>query len=531
MEVGTSTRDIYHSRGSKHQEFLTRLRTSTNLSQISLINKSSMRLSFFGLGLLASTASPGLVVETVWVGTGDCSPTGGAGGSGAGGNHDRFGTETFAYTSTNSNSIVTTGIETSTIVPASVASATTTVVVTSANPQKAATTSTTTSSTYPIIPTIGSPQPSSVTVGTGTTSITNSLGSTVATTSTHVSIRPDVETSVYPILSASTASGSTTVIVTSTNSNDVITMSTTAISTSPNPIIATTASSQPVPVTVEIGTTTISLLGSTIVAPSTYVTGTFADNTGAGIVNTGTNNGGLAVTSTDAASSPTTNGLSSTATNSGTEPTYSNISPTCSDNNTYYIDHFGLQYDIRCGLGFANADVALVAHTDTFEGCIQYCSLLDSCAGAYFSGTQCTPLANFTGYRPDEGSDLLTAVPMDGHNDGSVTPDNLCAEGFDGQTYTDTFECTWNISCNQTIAGTALQSTIVTNLEACINYCAFYDGCKSLYFEGTNGSASYGEMNPVANCYPLSSNDGAMSPSTFSSSATLQGTCDWPNNQ
>ena len=62
----------------------------------------------------------------------------------------------------------------------------------------------------------------------------------------------------------------------------------------------------------------------------------------------------------------------------------------------------------------------------------------------------------------------------------------------------------------------------MTNLEACVNYCAFYEGCEALYFEDGNGSVAEGE---VANCYPLSSN-GTVSQGTLASSAILQGTCD-----
>ena len=68
----------------------------------------------------------------------------------------------------------------------------------------------------------------------------------------------------------------------------------------------------------------------------------------------------------------------------------------------------------------------------------------------------------------------------------------------------DKFQCTWIHFCDQTIGGTALQQTIQTNLEACINYCAFYDGCVSVYFDGTGGLAS-SQANDSANCFPMSS--------------------------
>ena len=486
-----------------------------------------MRLSLLGLGLLAPAVSPTLVIETVWIGTGDCSPTGEAGGSGAGGKGDGFGTGSSVYT--DSHGIATAGIQTSRVASigsVSVASEISTVAVSTTNINAVI-------STYSTTPAIASTQPVAVALGTEiSTTTTNSLEPVVLAPSTYVNGSIGIGTPTYHgIPLAAGASGSATRIATSTSSNDAAITSTTSTFVSYTAIIATTISSQPASLTVEIENTGISSPGSTIVAPSTYVTEVLASSTGSGSISAGTNSGDSSVTSKNTSSFSNTNphaainNLPSTATTSTAEPTYSNISPACNDNNTYYIDHFGLQYDIRCGLDFANAGVTLAAHADTLDGCVQYCSLLDNCAGVSFSGTQCTPLANFTGYEPDAGSNLQTAVPTDGPNDGSVTPDDLCAEGFDGQSYTDTFGCTWIILCNQTVAGTALQETIVTNLEACINYCAFYDGCEALYFEGGNGSVADGEIGLVANCYPLSSN-GTVSQGTLASSAILQGACD-----
>ena len=532
MEVGTSTTHVIPE---KAYIILSNLNASPHVHnpKISfgpLPTKRSlyMRLPLLGLGLLAPAVSPTLVIETVWVGTGDCSPTpiGETGGSSAGGKGDGFGAGISAYTDT--HGVVDTGIQTSAVASigsVSVASDVSTVAVSTTNLNAVI-------STYSTGSAIASTQPVSVTSGTDFSTTTTNLAEPIGVApSTYVNISSGIGTPTYHgIPLAAGASGRTAAVPTSTSSNDAATTSTTNIFVSSDAIIPTIISSQPASVTVEIENTGTSSPGSTTVAPSTDVTGALANSTESGSISAGTNSGGLAVTSTYTNSFPTTNpqaatnNLPSTATTSSAEPTYSNISPACSDNNTYYIDHFGLQYDIRCGLNFANAGVTLAAHADTFDGCIQYCSLLDDCAGVSFSGTQCTPLANFTGYIPDAGSNVQTAVPTDGPNDGSVTPDDLCAEGFDGQSYTDTFGYTWTILCNQTVAGTALQETIVTNLEACVNYCAFYEGCEALYFEGGNGSVAGGEIRPVANCYPLSSN-GTVSQGTFASSAILQGAC------
>ena len=497
-----------------------------------------MRLSLLGLGILAPTASLGQVVETVWVPTGDCSPNGGAGGSGAGDSQEHFGTATIAYTTTNSNGVVTT---------------------------------LTTTSTYPIIPTTGSPQSGPVTLETKLTT-TNSRGSTIAVTSTYASITTAITTPPLPIETTATcpqdnntyyvAGGYTYEIYCGFDfyGSDLPDLQT------DNLADCLLACSNYTPEAGPYGAGGASCVAATwqsagnncyrkygiyevnnedpgvasgrqvqfepAVPPTTNIsaefgpgnayTGTFATSTGAGTANTGTGGSNNGITT----SSSATNGSPGTTTNSGAEPTYSNISPTCSDNNTYYVDRFGLQYDIRCGLNFDDADVALQAHADTFEGCIQYCSLLKDCAGVSFQDTDCYPIFTFRGYRPEtaaEGTGLLTAIPTDGHNSGSITPDDLCAEGLDGQLYTDTFQCTWNILCDQTVGGTALEQTIQTNLEACINYCAFYDGCESVYFEGTGGSAS-SQANTSANCFPQSS-IGAVSADTGFSAATLQGTC------
>lgn len=512
-----------------------------------------MRLSLLGLGLLAPTASLGQVVVTVWVGTGDCSPTAGAGGSGAGGSDDRFSTEPFAYTSTGTKNSI------HPLILASVASEPTTAVVTSTDSNGAFTTLTTIS-IYPTTSTIGVPQLGLATVETDITTTTDSLRSTAISVSPYVRITPDIKASRYTINPAYVASETTAVAVTSINSNSPVS---TLTATSPvYPSISATRSPQPGPVTFGTNSTaTINSLQSTAVATTTYVstnsngvlitlttsTSTYLTtlsttgspqpgpatvvtnvttkpntersnlSTGAANVSTGIPGGSLATSSTNASFFPTT--TTSPATNTGLA---------CSDDNTTYVDTFGLEYNIRCGSIFANADGASSpAHADTFVGCIQYCSLLENCDGVTYQGTNCTPIADFRGYDPEpaaEGTALLTAAPAGGPSSGAVTPDDLCAEGFDGQPYTDIFQCTWTVFCNQTIGGTPLQATIQTNLEACINYCAFYDGCESVSFEGDGGSVAVGGARPVANCYPMSS-IGSVSQGGSSAAASLVGTC------
>ena len=306
-----------------------------------------MRLSLLGLGLLAPAVSPTLVIETVWVGTGDCSPnpTGEAGGSGAGGKGDGFGTGMSAYTDT--HGIVTTGSQTSAVASSgsvSVASEISTVAVATTHFNAVISTYLTTSA-------VASTQPVSVTLGAGfSTTTTKSLESTFLAPSTFVNISIGIGTPTYHGMpTAAGASKSTTAIATSASSNDAAAPFTTNTFVSSNAIVATTISSQPASVIVKIKNTGTSSLGSTTVAPSTYVTGEFANSIGSGSISAGTSSGGLAVTSTYTSSFPTTNShaainnLPSTATTSSAEPTYSNISPACNDNNTYYIDHFGLQ--------------------------------------------------------------------------------------------------------------------------------------------------------------------------------------------
>lgn len=434
-----------------------------------------------GLVLFAPTASLGQVVVTVWVGTGDCSPTASANGSAAAGSDEGLGTGTLAFIGTNSIGIVSTGIENSTfsIVPASVAYGSASVAVTSTSSSGAVPTLSTTPTSL-VLSTAESSPPSPVTVETSNTA-TDSQGSTVASTSSHISI-------------AAAATNNLT-----------------------HPFIPAVGSPQPIPVTVETSVTAEDIQGSTLVSTSSYVSTIIA----ATIISTHPIIPAVAPPQPSSIIVET----STTTTDSQTEPS---ISPACSDNNTYYVDTFGVRYDIRCGLDFDDADVAPSAHADTFQGCIQYCSLLADCAGVSFQATTCPPISAFRGYRPETaaapGTDLLrTAVPTAGPNDGSVAPDDLCAEGLDGQSYTDKFSCSWSIACGQAVAGAALRPAVQTDFEACITYCAFYDGCESVDFEGDGGSASSG-ANASANCFPMSS-VGAVSLENGTSAASLLGAC------
>lgn len=116
-------RSHYHSKVSSHMFttfFVLTLLAFSYFSNACSVAAIKMKPSLFGLGLLAPTACLAQVVETVWVGIGDCSSSGDLGGSGAGDSDDGSGTKIYAYTSTNPKSIVTTGIQTSMypIVPA-----------------------------------------------------------------------------------------------------------------------------------------------------------------------------------------------------------------------------------------------------------------------------------------------------------------------------------------------------------------------------------------------------------------------------
>ena len=68
-----------------------------------------------------------------------------------------------------------------------------------------------------------------------------------------------------------------------------------------------------------------------------------------------------------------------------------------------------------------------------------------------------------------EQSWIKTTILPDGQDRGSVTPDDLCAggaDGLDGLSCTDKFQCTWIILCDSPIGGSVLQQTGQTNLEA-----------------------------------------------------------------
>ena len=71
------------------------------------------------------------------------------------------------------------------------------------------------------------------------------------------------------------------------------------------------------------------------------------------------------------------------------------------------------------------------------------------------------------------------------------------------------------MACDQKTGGTTHHQIIQTNLEACIKYCAFFDGCELVYLEGTG---------PSSNCFQKSF-IGIVSQDAGFPSTSLQGTC------
>lgn len=155
------------------------------------------------------------------------------------------------------------------------------------------------------------------------------------------------------------------------------------------------------------------------------------------------------------------------------------------------------------------------AHADTFVKCLQFCSTLLGCDGVTYlesggnpQASNCYPVRQFNGYQyGGQGNTILSGVPIDGPIDGSNTPNDICAEGYNGTTYTDFFGCQYDIGCGFNLDGNDLVGTATANFQACVLYCSIYATCEGVTFVGD------GSVQPNSNnCYPRT-NAGAVSQS------------------
>lgn len=206
----------------------------------------------------------------------------------------------------------------------------------------------------------------------------------------------------------------------------------------------------------------------------------------------------------------------------GPEPTVTKR-PSCVEsssyagNNTKYSDFFGYTYDIRCNLDLRSTPTDSDAHADSFEDCLEYCSLLTNCIAVTYQDppdspkdvSNCFPKWSFGGYEASSAAGLYSGVNVNGASPGTLEIQNLCTTdneqdaSYDGLTYYDDFGTAWTIGCDTTLAipnAVALFATITDTLASCVDYCSTYESCDMVNWTGphTNGTLNQ------PNCFPAS---------------------------
>ena len=230
----------------------------------------------------------------------------------------------------------------------------------------------------------------------------------------------------------------------------------------------------------------------------------------------GTSGGGSGATTANVGATPSING------GTGPEPTVTKR-PSCVEsssyagNNTKYSDFFGYTYDIRCNLDLRSTPTDRDAHADSFEDCLEYCSLLTDCIAVTYQDppdspkdvSNCYPKWSFGGYQSSGVQGWYSGVNVNGASPGTLEIQNLCTTNnsqgasYDGITYYDDFGTAWTIGCDTTLAipsTVALFATITDTLASCVDYCSIYESCDMVNWTGphTNGTLNQ------PNCFPAS---------------------------
>ncbi|MCJ1272910.1 hypothetical protein MMC21_000699 [Puttea exsequens] len=179
-----------------------------------------------------------------------------------------------------------------------------------------------------------------------------------------------------------------------------------------------------------------------------------------------------------------------------------------------HTDFFGITYTVECNSGIAGNISDRYAHADTFQDCLQVCSLLDGCTGiTYDTNTtlpgNCAPFDSGNTFAYPQVN-IVAAVPVSGPIAQGVLADAQLCPASNQSAYTDQFGNTYNIGCDQNTDGGVgnfnLYDTIQETLEDCLNYCGMYEGCIGAVWSGPyqNGQYPSGD-GTLGNCFPFSS--------------------------
>ncbi|KAL8799428.1 MAG: hypothetical protein Q9182_005913 [Xanthomendoza sp. 2 TL-2023] len=175
------------------------------------------------------------------------------------------------------------------------------------------------------------------------------------------------------------------------------------------------------------------------------------------------------------------------------------------NNGSIYTDAVGQQWEVRCGQNIRGTNAKAV-HADSWEKCLQFCSILGSVVGVTYPGggsdntnpqsISCYPYNIFTEFTSGAVPTLVAARPLNVSTGNYFNQDTLCP-GYDNETYTDYYGRVYEVRCDHAYGGgTNLAPTITKSLEGCLSFCSIYNTCVGVTF------TQYIVGSRTDNCFP-----------------------------
>ncbi|KAL8805384.1 MAG: hypothetical protein Q9200_005438 [Gallowayella weberi] len=177
------------------------------------------------------------------------------------------------------------------------------------------------------------------------------------------------------------------------------------------------------------------------------------------------------------------------------------------NNGSIYTDGVGQRWEVRCGQNIRGTNAKAV-HADSWEKCLEFCSILGSVVGVTYPGggfdntnaqsINCYPYNVFQEFTSGAVPTLVAARPLNISTGNYFNQDTLCP-GYDNETYTDYYGRVYEIRCDHAYGGgTNLAPTITKSLEGCLSFCSTYNTCVGVSF------TQYIVGSRTDNCFPKS---------------------------
>ncbi|KAL8681330.1 MAG: hypothetical protein Q9186_002539 [Xanthomendoza sp. 1 TL-2023] len=177
------------------------------------------------------------------------------------------------------------------------------------------------------------------------------------------------------------------------------------------------------------------------------------------------------------------------------------------NNGSRYTDAVGQRWEVHCGQEIRGTNARAV-HADSWEKCLEFCSILGSVVGVTYPGgggdnsnlqsINCYPFNVFQEYRYGAVPTLVAARPLNGSTGNYFNQDVLCPR-YENETYIDYYGRVYEIRCNHAYGGgTNLAPTVTKSLEGCLSFCSTYNTCVGVSF------TQYIRDSQTVNCFPKS---------------------------